>query len=208
MYIYIKNKDINMKAKEVMFKFGITRNTLYNWVKNGKINVNKTPSGRYEYVINDFKENSNRKNVIYARVSTSNQKENLERQIERIKLFASSKGVIINQTYTDIASALNYNRNSYVNLINSIMNNEIDKVFIEYCDRLVRFGYEDIERLCKKFNTEIIVIDDEFYNKDKNKISEITEDLISIIHHFSMKIYSSRKRKNIIEMIKEEDVIN
>ena len=52
-----------------------------------------------------------------------------------------------------------------------------------------------------------IIIDDTSYNLDKSKQQEITEDLIAIIHHFSMKIYSSRKRKNIIELIKEKDIL-
>ena len=177
--------------------------------KLGKIITEKLPSGRYDYFIQNVIISDlnilNRKNVIYARVSTSTQKENLDRQIERLKLFTSSKGIIINNTYYDIASALNYNRKYYQILLNEIMNGDIENLFIEYKDRLLRFGFEEFEIICKKFKTNIIIIDENVYDKEKNNIKEITEDLIAIIHHFSMKIYSNRKRKKIIELINDDD---
>jgi len=194
-----------MKANEIIKKYNISRNTLTNWVKNNKIYFEKTPTGRYNYFFKTDIPNNKRKNIIYGRVSTTIQKDNLIRQIERIKLFCYSKGIEIGDIYTDIGSALNYNRNSYKKLLFEVLSGEIDKIIIEYKDRLLRIGFEEFEYVCKKFNTEIIIIDKSTYDSDKTKQKEITEDLISIIHHYSMKIYSSRKRKNIETAIKEEN---
>ena len=197
-----------MKAREILEKYRITRNTLHKWVKAGKIPYKLTPTGQYDYFPDVvFPENSTstlKKTVIYARVSTQSQKENLERQVERLKNFCSAKGYILHEIHKEIGSALNYNRKKYVNLYNQVVDKQIDRIIIEYKDRLLRIGFEDFERLCKIFGTELIVAD--YSEIDKRKQQEITEDLISIIHHFSMRIYSSRKRKKIVESL--QNVLN
>jgi len=192
-----------MKAKEVMLKYGICRETLCRWAKTGKIRYNLTPTGRYDY-IDKIEPNTeiNRKTVIYARCSTIGQKDNLERQIERLKSFASAKGLTINHVYSEIASALNYNRKEYRKLYKDIISNNIETIIIEYKDRLLRIGFTDFEELCKLFNVNLIVIDE---TNDKSKHQEIVEDMVAIIHHFSSKIYSTRKRKKIIDAIASDD---
>jgi len=192
-----------MKAKEIMEKYDICRETLCRWVKQGKIQYNIKPSGRYDYIdeINHIP-NASKKTVIYARCSTSGQKDNLERQIDRLKSFASAKGLIINHVYSEIASALNYNRKEYRKLYNEIISNNIDTIIIEYKDRLLRIGFEDFQELCNLFNVNLIILDE---SNDKSKHQEIIEDMIAIIHHFSSKIYSSRKRKQIIDIINNQD---
>lgn len=197
-----------MKAKEIMSKYGICRETLCRWVKSGKIKYVVKPSGRYDYI--DKLEPTtltSKKTVIYARCSTSGQKDNLDRQIDRLKSFASAKGLIVNQIYSEIASALNYNRKEYRKLYKEIISNNIDTIIIEYKDRLLRIGFDDFEELCKLFNVNLIVLDE---TNDKSKHQEIIEDMVAIIHHFSSKIYSTRKRKKIIDEItlNEDEVIN
>ena len=77
-----------------------------------------------------------------------------------------------------------------------------DKIYIEYKDRLLRIGFDDFERICKFFGTKIVILDNT--DGDKSKQQEITEDLISIIHHFSMRIYSNRKRKKLIDLVQSK----
>lgn len=190
-----------MKNREVCKIYNINRVTLSKWVTSGKIKYNVLPSGRYDYTIDTPKENTKneRINVIYSRVSTSIQKENLERQTQRIKEYCSSKGFIIDETLSDIGSALNYNRKKYNKLLELVLDKKVDTIFLEYKDRLLRIGFDDFEKICTKFGTNIVVIDNS--EADKSKQQEITEDLISIIHHFSMRIYSNRKRKKIIDLV-------
>lgn len=192
-----------MKNKDVCKLYNISRLTLSLWVKKGKIKYNVLPSGRYDYIIEQKeKENKNGLQVIYSRVSTSIQKENLERQIQRIKEYCSAKGVIVDESLSDIGSALNYNRKNYIKLFELVISKKVDTIYIEYKDRLLRIGFDDFERMCKYFGTKIVILDNSDGNK--NKQQEITEDLISIIHHFSMRIYSNRKRKKLIDLVKSK----
>jgi len=183
-----------MKAKEVLNKYKITRNTLYNWVRYNKISYKKTPSGRYDYFDEDIKIKE-KINIIYARVSTTGQSDNLKRQIERLTNYCSSNGVLINNTYSEIASGMNYNRKYYNKIINMVLDGVVSKIFIEYEDRLCRFGFDGLKTIFEKFNTEIIIINK---SDTKDNIKEITDDLVSIIHHYSSKIYSLRRNKSKI----------
>lgn len=191
-----------MKSKEICNKYQITKLTLHKWVKSGKIKFNILPSGRYDYIYEPDKVDESRVNVIYSRVSTNAQKENLQRQTDRLKDYCSAKGFIVGEVLSDIGSALNYNRKSYNKLFDLIVTKKVNTIFIEYKDRLLRIGFEDFERLCTFFGTKIIIIDNS--ENTKSGQQEITEDLISIIHHFSMRIYSSRKRKKIIDIITDK----
>jgi putative resolvase len=192
-----------MKAKDVMKKYNISRNTLTNWVKSGKILYDKTKSGRYIYMDKDIEKIEDRINIIYARVSTSGQSENLKRQIERLKDFSASNGIIIHEILSEIGSGMNYNRLKYTKLINMVLDNKVEKIIIEYDDRLVRFGLTGLENIFKKFNTELIIINK---SEEGDLYKEITDDLISIIHHFSSKMYSLRKnKKKIVDIINENN---
>lgn len=197
-----------MKAKDIMAKYDISRITLYRWVKDGRISFEKLPSGRYVYLdhVDKYKEKEveSRKNVVYARVSSTTQKNNLPSQVDRLKLFAYSNGIIVDEVYSEIASALNYNRKKYRKLFQEVEENKIGTIFVEYRDRLLRIGFEDFEELCRIHGTNIVVIDNS-NNQDETKQQEITDDLISIIHHFSSKIYSARRIKNITDSIKSSD---
>jgi predicted site-specific integrase-resolvase len=192
-----------MKAKDMMLKYNISRKTLSNWVIKNKISYNILPSGRYDYEAINNEKCVEKINIIYARVSTSGQKDNLKRQIDRLTDYCSYNGFIIDETLQEIASGMNYNRIKYIKLLNLVLDNKVDKIFIEYEDRLLRFGFDNFKLICEKFNTTIIVI-----NKSENKdtIKEITDDLVNIIHHFSSKMYSLRKNKSkIINMLNDNN---
>jgi putative resolvase len=201
-----------MKSRDFCKKYNINRQTLCNWMKENQVVYKQLPNNRYDYLYlkneninsNENSINNDKLNVIYGRVSTNIQKENLQRQIDRLKIFCSSKGITVNEIISDIGSSLNYNRIGYRKLINLILKNKINYLIIEYKDRLLRIGFEDFENLCKQMNVELIILDGSLYS-DKDKMKEITDDLISIIHHYSMKIYSSRKRKQIKELLKNEN---
>ena len=103
----------------------------------------------------------------------------------------------------DIGSGINYNNKGLNELINKITNREVDKVVILYKDRLLRFGFELIENLCKKYGTEIEIID----NTEKTEEQELVEDLVQIITVFSCKLQGKRanKAKEMIKELLEDD---
>lgn len=194
-----------LKANEVMKKYNITKQTLYNWRLKNKISYIKTPSGSYLYEPLEKNYQENKKSVIYARVSNSKQKQDLENQITLLKQYAISNGTIIDKIYSDIGSGMNETRIEFCKLIDEILLGNIENIFITYKDRLTRFGFGYLNYIAEKSNCKIIIVDKTDESKELQQ--ELTEDLISIIHHFSMKIYSNRRKKfkKIKELIEEKD---
>lgn len=187
----------------------VTTQTLRNWDKQNKLKPVILKSGHRRYtnehlnLINGIKE-STKINVIYCRESTKMQKESLKLQEEKIKEFCISNGIKIDKVISEFGSALNYKRQGLLELIDLITKNKVENLIIYYKDRLVRFGYELFEELSKKYNFKILIIDSSESNKSKEK--EFADDLISIIHYFSMKLYGSRSYKQKVK--KAEDNLN
>ena len=133
-----------------------------------------------------------RSDAIYARVSTTKQKDDLERQINHLKIFAvdhNPKNLIVK---SDIGSSLNDNRKELNQLINLVQNDKINRIFIMYKDRLTRFGFNYIKQICDFHNTEIIFVSNE--DNDKSLFEELAEDIISVIHSSSDKLYGMRHK--------------
>lgn len=139
-------------------------------------------------------------NVIYCRVSTTKQKDDLIKQEQLLKDYCNSNGIIIDKVFMEIASGMNEDRNELNKLLKLIVDGEINKIFITYKDRLTRFGFGYIENICKLFNAEIIILNNTI-NQESFE-NELSNDLISIIHHFSMKLYG--KRRSELNKIKKQ----
>ena len=185
-----------VNAKEAREFFHITSSTLRQWRLQGKLKCKQYSSKKIMYGLDSFEDcpTDKKHNVIYARVSNTKQKDDLDRQIELIKGYAISNGFKIDKIYKDIASGMNENRDGFNLMLHDIFSGRVEKVFISYKDRLTRFGFEYFKHIFLEFGTEIVILDElEETNTDFQK--ELTEDLISIIHHFSMKLYSNRRKK-------------
>lgn len=191
-------------AKEAKEKLHINATTLMNWKRSGKIKHKVLSSKKVLYDIDSLlKENLDehkRLNVIYARVSNTKQHNDLQSQIETLKNYCLNTGIKPDNIFSEIASGMNDTRKEYNKLIDLVLTGQVERVYITFKDRLTRFGFEHIQLLFQRFNTEIIVID-EFEDSNKDFQQELTEDLISIIQHFSMKLYSNRRKK--LKQIKE-----
>lgn len=190
-----------MKAKEVRSILGITQQTLYNWTKEGKIKFHKISDHLNIYddnsvyaLIGNKQNKKNKKIISYSRVSTQNQKEQLKEQTQRIYDSCISRGIKLDKQLEDVKSGMSEDRPSFQELIRMVIKNEVELVVIENKDRLIRFGYSTIESIFKYFGTKILVLNDTIENKTYEQ--ELTEDLISIIHYFTMKSYSHRRKLN------------
>lgn len=187
----------------------VSPNTLKVWKDNGIIKTKILSKKKILYdidsVLNVENNEDRRKNVIYARVSSTSQKTSLDNQIELIKSYMLSKGIQPDEIYSEIASGLNDNRKELNRLLFNIQNNEIKTVYISFKDRLTRFGFNYFKEIFKNNNTEIVILDsNEETNKDFQQ--ELAEDLISVIHHYSTKLYSNRRKKiKEIEKIIQEN---
>lgn len=182
-----------MKAKEVFKILGISRVTLWKYVKDGKIKAKRLPNGYF-----DYNEDSvyflaglehKRFNIVYARVSTHKQKVDLENQIESIKSYMSAKGIKVDMVFSDIKSGMTLDRKGFIEMLELIQSNKVDTVFITYKDRLARLSYELVTKLFTNNNVRIETI----YNDKKRDEQELFEDFMQTIHSFSMKMYSKRR---------------
>lgn len=196
-----------VNAKQLKKEIGITNQTLYNWRKENKVAYKELNQRTFLYDIDTvFGRNlvTTKKSVAYSRVSNSKQRDDLLRQEETIREYASKNGIKIDEYYKEIASGMNENRKEFNKIIEQVIENKINKIYITYKDRLTRFGFSYFENLFKKFNCEIIVLNS---TNETTFEQELTQDLISIIHYFSMKMYSNRrsKLKELAKVLEDEN---
>ena len=198
-------------AKEIKENLRISGVTLMKWKNSGKIKYRKLSDRKVLYDIDSVEsteeqDNYNFKNVIYARVSTSGQKNDLQNQIEVIKNYMLSNGILVDEIYSDIASGMNEKRKQFNELMKSVFKREIKTIYITIKDRLSRFGFEYFREIFNYFGTKIVVLDDK-EETNKTYQQELMEDLLAIIHSYSMKLYTNRKSKlkKIEELINEKE---
>ena len=200
----------NYKVGEFAEKIGVSVSTLQRWDRTNVLKSRRTPTNQRYYTDEDLNKvlnseaetKSKRKNVGYCRVSTQEQKQNLENQKEFVSVYSLSHGVILDEIYTDIDNGLNYKRQNWNKLLKQVEANEIDKIYVTYKDRFVRFGYEWFEEFCVSHGTEIIVLN----QKQTSPEEELTRDLLSILHEFSKRNNDLKKYKT--EINKELKEIN
>lgn len=176
---------------------GVSAQTLRNWDKNGKLHPHHTSSNGYRYYsheqlnqVMNVKPNLDRKIIGYCRVSSNKQKDDLERQVESMRMYLISKGNPF-EIITDIGSGINYKKKGLRELIKLITQNKVDKVVVIYKDRLLRFEFELIEYIASLYNCEIEIVD----NTKKSEQQELVEDLVQIITVFSCKLQGKRANK-------------
>lgn len=186
-----------MKASEVMKTLRISRSTLLNYKNAGKIRVTHLHNGHYDYNNDDVYQLLNgdqqRMNIIYSRVSTHKQKNDLQNQESLLKQFCLNQGLTINRSYKDIASGISFeDRKEFFELLDLILDYKVDKVIITHKDRLSRVGFDLFKTLFDKFGTEIVVISE--IGNEKLDSEEVFEEIVSLLHCYSMKMYSKRNQ--------------
>ena len=195
---------------------GVSAQTLRNWDANGKLHPHHTSSNGYRHYsheqlrqVMNINPNIDRKTIGYCRVSSNKQKDDLQRQIENMRMYLISKGKPF-EIISDIRSEINYKKKGLKELIKLITQNKVEKVVVLYKDRLLRFGFELIEYIASLCNCEIEIID----NTEKSEQQELVEDLVQIITVFSCKLQGKRANKarklvkELIEGGEDSDKIN
>lgn len=184
-----------MKLSDYAKNLGMEYRTVWNWYKAGKIpGAVKTPGGSI-VVLND---NSVKHEyvVTYARVSSSENKNNLNTQSDRLQQFCSANGWIIKENVKEIGSGINDNRKKLQRLLG---NEKVTKIVVEHKDRLTRFGFNYLETMFDRVGCEIVVIN----NADNDK-EDLMQDLVSIITSFTARYYGLRRGKRKTEHIIKE----
>ena len=176
---------------------GVSAQTLRNGDKKGKLHPHHTSSNGYRYYsheqlnqVMNVKPNLDRIVIGYCRVSSNKQKDDLERQIENMKLYLTAQGKPF-EIISDIGSGINYKKKGLKELMKRISQNKVDKVVVFYKDRLLRFGFELVEYIASLYDCDIEIID----HTEKTEQQELVEDLVQIITVFSCKLQGKRANK-------------
>lgn len=175
---WAKQQGISYLAAWRMFSKGLLP-TAYK-LPTGTIIIPEQETSKQEYT------------VVYARVSSSENKPNLERQADRISEFCRAKGWVVNQIVKECASGLNDRRPK---LLSVLVDTKVTRIVVEHKDRLTRFGFQYIKQLCA---AEIVII-----NEVVGDESELMQDFVSLVTSFCARLYGKRRsRRKTEELIK------
>jgi predicted site-specific integrase-resolvase len=167
---------------------GISYKTAWRWFKNGTLPVpcEQAPTGTI--IVKPVRENDSDIQVaLYARVSSHDQKKDLEGQIGRLLIYANSKGLKVSKTVTEIGSALNGHRPKLLKLLSDI---KVRTIVVEHRDRLMRFGSEYVEASLKANNRQLLIANEEELKDD------LVQDMIEVLTSFCARLYGRRSAKN------------
>jgi putative resolvase len=183
------------KPHEFAKKLGVSVKTLQRWDSSGKLPAKRTVSNYRYYNDDDLRIakglqplETNKKVVVYCRVSSNNQKPELQNQIAAMEVFCGAKGLAIDEMVKEIGGGLNFKRKKFLALMFSILKGEVKILIVAHKDRLCRFAFDLIEELALAYGCEIIVANQESLSPQQ----ELVEDLMAIIHCFSCRLYGLR----------------
>lgn len=179
---------------------GVSVSTLQRWDREKILIANRTPTNQRQYTqdhLNLFFENlnSDRKNVLYCRVSSPRQKDDLQSQIKAMESFCLVSGIILSETITEIGGGMNLSRPKFRMLIKELLDGKIDTIIVAHKDRLMRFGFELFEYLCDLHGVKIVIANQESLSPQE----EMIQDLLAIVHTFSCRLYGLRKYKKVLK---------
>jgi excisionase family DNA binding protein len=192
--MHASNDECALSTTKASKFLGVHPNTLRNWVKNNRIDYYRTPTGRYYYYVERYlrSKKAPKSIVLYSRVSSYKQRDDLERQKFYLRQYLSHQqsGLTVLE-YSDIASGLNFKRKSLLQILGLVKKGSVSTIVVASKDRLARFGTEIIEWLCNEFGTEIVVLNSE----NKSRELELSEDLLSIVQVYCCRWNGSRRYK-------------
>lgn len=191
-----------VSAATIRKRYEISRSCLSVWAENGLVRFRRLDGWKRIYHIRDVEsrlgaptsEGDSKNKVIYARVSSSKQAEDLKRQIQQLQREYPDHHV-----YKDIGSGLNFKRKRFEALLDGIFHETIGEVVVAYRDRLCRYGFELFETFCKHHNTKIVVANGK---EGKDVQSELAEDLLAVCNFFvarnnGRRSHQSKKAKTL-----------
>jgi len=188
-----------LSIKEAADLLGVSTSTMRRWENEGRlIPDERTEGNQRRYKLSSIRpefvraDNSKKKTIAYARVSSRDQKEDLERQKKVLEMFCSANGWCY-ELIADLGSGMNYYKKGLKYLLNQILEDGVDRLIITHKDRLLRFGAELVFAICAAKKVEVVILN----QGDESSFEEdLAEDVLEIITVFSARLYGSRSHKN------------
>lgn len=179
---------------------GVSAQTLRRWEREGRLLPDeRTAGGRRRYDLARLKPEkfrsqaeAVRKTVAYARVSSHDQKDDLERQKQVLELYCARQGWTF-EVIADLGSGMNYHKKGLKRLLDAIIEGQVGRLVITHKDRLLRFGAELVFAICEAKNVEVVILNQ---GEDTTFEEDLAKDVLEIITVFSARLYGSRSRKN------------
>lgn len=188
-----------VSIREAADFLGVAAQTLRRWEREGKlIPDERTAGGRRRYDLARLRPEcfhapeSARRTIAYARVSSHDQKADLERQKQVLELYCARQGWTF-ELITDLGSGVNYHKQGLKRLLNEIVEGRIGRLVITHKDRLLRFGAELVLAICEAKQVEVVILNQ---GEDTTFEEDLANDVLEIITVFSARLYGSRSRKN------------
>ncbi|ANB01466.1 IS607 family transposase [Ectothiorhodospira sp. BSL-9] len=178
---------------------GVSITTLRRWEASGRLVPEHTAGGHRRYDLAKLRpemfraeEDAGRRTVAYARVSSHDQKEDLERQKQVLELYCAQQGWTF-ELISDLGSGMNYHKKGLKRLLDAIIDGEVGRLVITHKDRLLRFGAELVFAICEAREVEVVILNQ---GEDATFEEDLAKDVLEIITVFSARLYGSRSRKN------------
>lgn len=195
--------SISSFAKRV----GKSTSTLRRWDHTGEFPAKRHKSGHRYYDESDVRKLLNltpldqRKTVVYCRVSSHGQKDDLAAQIRAMETYCLNAGIAVDEWVEEIAGGMNFKRKKFLDLIERIINGKINRLLLAHKDRLMRFGFDLVEHIALQHGCLIEV----FNQPSTSPQQEMVDDLLAIVHTFSCRLYGMRRYKKLLKKDLEAD---
>ncbi len=189
-----------LSISEAAFMLGVSTKTLRRWDNDGKlVPIFRTLGKHRRYstiqikkIINPNYVDTNKINIIYSRVSSHGQKNDLINQEKYLQDYCKNNNISNIESIKDLGSGINFKKPGLKKLIKLIITYQVGTIYLTYKDRLLRFGSELIFSICEEFNTKVVII----HQEEETFNEKLSKDLLEIITVFSSRLYGSRSHKN------------
>jgi excisionase family DNA binding protein len=177
---------------------GVSISTLRRWEKENRLVPEHTPGGHRRYDLAKLKPEyfhtaqDHRRTVAYARVSSHDQKDDLERQKQVLEFYCAKQGWTF-EVVSDLGSGMNYHKKGLKRLLNEILDEKVGRLVVTHKDRLLRFGAELVFAICEAKQVEVVILNQ---GEDTTFEEDLAKDVLEIITVFSARLYGSRSPKN------------
>lgn len=184
------------RVSEFAERIGRSASTVRRWEREGRITPRRTPTGQRYFddidvrrVLQPGYDERSRTTVVYCRVSSPNQKDDLNSQVQAMEQFCLARGLAVDEWVTEVGGGMNLQRKKFLRVMDAIERGEVSTLVVAHKDRLARFGFDYLEHAANRNDCTIVVANQESLSPE----NELVQDLLAIVHTFSCRLYGLRR---------------